>query len=279
MASSIEIITNNVKHRINELDKNYMCFIVGQTGSGKSATAIEFARHVDPTFETNPRIVFTSVEFLETIKTMKKGQAIVFDEAGVGIPAREWQQVQNKIVGYVTQLFRHLNLCVIFTVPSMSFVEKQVRTLIHAVIETRTIDYTKKIGVSKYWVMNHNAVFDLTRLELFVHFKDGKHSVIDPLYVPFPPDELWKQYITMKEAYAKLFYENTLTALKEDTASMDAGQIKKLKRQSESFIKSLPLLREHYTWDTIAEATGVPKRSLQDWVKNDSENAQTAQPC
>jgi hypothetical protein len=49
---------------------------------------------------------------MEKIQEMKKGQAIMFDEAGIGMSAREWQRVQNRLIGYTAQLFRHKNLVV-----------------------------------------------------------------------------------------------------------------------------------------------------------------------
>jgi ABC-type dipeptide/oligopeptide/nickel transport system ATPase component len=272
MTSSIEAVSGMIRHRINEQDKNYMCVMVGQTGSGKSANAVELARRVDPSFEISPRVVFTPKEFMEQIPKMKKGQAIIFDEAGVGIPAREWMRVQNKLIGYVAQFFRHLNLCVIFTVPSMSFIDKQVKNLMHAVIETKTIDFKNSLGVTKYWRINHNAVFDITKLEPLILFSKGSHHSIDPLYIPHPPEGIWKKYDAMKEEYANKFYKDAFKELDETKEQIDGNKIKKLSNQSKCGIQLLRFVKENYTWERIEKATGYSQRQMRDWLK-ESETA------
>ena len=270
---NIEIVANLIKYRITKQDKNFMGVVVGETGSGKSAVAVELARRIDPSFEDNPRIVFTPKAFMEWIPKMKKGQAIIFDEAGVGIPAREWQKVQNKLIGYVAQLFRHLNLCVIFTVPSMSFIDTQVRKLMHAVIETKTIDYENNLGVTKYWKIKHNAVFDLTKLEPLVIFKNNSHFTVDPVYVPFPPLDLWNVYVSMKEAYANKFYENTIKELNNESAAIDGNRIRKLSNQSKCCIKILPLVKENHSWGELEDITGMSQRQMRDWMMDTTEQA------
>jgi hypothetical protein len=198
---------------------------------------------------------------------MKKGQAIIFDEAGVGISSRDWQKIQVKLIGFVAQLFRHLNLCVIFTVPSMNFIDKQVKILMHAVIETRAIDYEHRLGVAKYWVIKHNPVFDTTKLEPYKHFDKGNHYTIDPVYVPHPPMELWNRYVAMKEGYASSFYDNALKEISGEREKIDGNRIRKLANQSKVCLKLLPLVKEHYQWSTIEEATGVSQRQMRDWMQ------------
>lgn len=270
LTNSIEAAVGLIRHRITKQDKNYMCVVVGETGSGKSAVAVEIARRVDPSFEGNPRIVFTPKDFMEWIPNMKKGQAIVFDEAGVGIPAREWQRVQNKLIGYVAQLFRHLNLCVIFTVPSMSFIDKQVKNLMHAVIETKTIDYENRLGVTKYWKIRHNAVFDKTRLEPLVIFSGSGHYTVDPVYVPMPPQIVWNKYVTMKESYANQFYKDTIIELNGEGVIIDGTKIRKLTNQSDAGISLMgSMLRDGVmTQKEMSERMGKSLRTIGLWYND-----------
>jgi energy-coupling factor transporter ATP-binding protein EcfA2 len=265
---SCDIIARMARKRINEEDRNYMVVMVGPTGSGKSAQAVEMARRIDPSFEANPRVVFTPRQFMETIRTMKPGQAIIFDEAGVGISSKEWMKVQVKLIGFVAQLFRHLNLCVIFTVPSINFIEKQVKILMHGIIETKTIDRANKVGVSKYFVIKHNPVYDFTELEPFILFESqGKHTKVDPLYIPHPPAELWGKYLAMKEAYANSFYDNVIKEIAGEKETVDGNRIRKLVNQSKCAIKLLPVVKEHYEWKELEEITGVSQRQMRDWIK------------
>lgn len=266
---SCDIIARMARKRINEDDRNYMVVMVGPTGSGKSAQAVELARRIDPSFEENPRVVFTPKQFMETIQTMRKGQAIIFDEAGVGISSRDWQKIQVKLIGFVAQLFRHLNLCVIFTVPSINFIDKQVKILMHGIIETKTIDRVHSVGVSKYFVIRHNPVYDYTNLEPFIlHQDDGNHYKVDPLYIPHPPADVWNKYLAMKEGYADSFYESVMKEMTGEKEKVDGNRIRKLVNQSKCALKLLPVVKEQYKWKQLEEITGVSERQMRDWIKD-----------
>jgi len=134
-------IVNAIKDRLNFRNKNWLCVVCGETGSGKSYSAISFGSMIGRTF-----IVFTPLEFLELLNSgkIKKGDVIIFDEAGVGLSARRWQSEQNIVMGSVLQTFRHMNIAVIFTVPNLSFVDVQARKLFHMIMETESIDYERQ---------------------------------------------------------------------------------------------------------------------------------------
>ena len=268
MNDSCDIIARMARKRINEEDKNYMLVMVGPTGSGKSAQAVEMARRIDHSFEANPRIVFTPKQFMETVRTMKKGQCVIFDEAGVGISSRDWQKIQVKLIGFVAQLFRHLNLCIIFTVPSINFIDKQVKILMHGIIETKTIDRKHRVGVSKYFVIKHNPVYDITNLEPFILYEgNGNHHKVDPLYIPHPPLEVWNRYLAMKEAYADSFYNSVIKEMTGEKEIIDGNRIRKLVNQSKCALKLIPIVKEHHQWKELEDMTGVSQRQMRDWIK------------
>jgi len=124
------------------LNKNLLIIICGPTGSGKSFTAMTLAKIIDHDFNVKERVVFTVEQFMELLNSgkLKRGSVVIWDEAGVGIPAREWYTISNKAINYVLQTFRHMNLCVIFTTPSFDYIDKQTRLLFHVYIETVKID-------------------------------------------------------------------------------------------------------------------------------------------
>ncbi|MGC9124174.1 MAG: hypothetical protein ACP5IB_08960 [Thermoplasmata archaeon] len=135
-------VVNAIKRDIYN-NKNDIIFFIGPPGSGKSYGALSLASSVDPTFNVD-RVVFSVEEFMDVFmkeetdpktgekiqKFLPKGSAIVFDDAGVDINAREWQTQQAKIMGKLSQSMRYLNHVIIFTVPSATFIEKQTRTLV-----------------------------------------------------------------------------------------------------------------------------------------------------
>jgi hypothetical protein len=82
---------------------------------------------------------------------------ILWDEAGVGMPAREWYSVSNKVISYVVQTFRVKGYVLIMTTPSLKYIDTQIRGLFHGVAET--IDpsmYGGNFGWAKYMHIVHD---------------------------------------------------------------------------------------------------------------------------
>jgi energy-coupling factor transporter ATP-binding protein EcfA2 len=136
-------IISRIRARLLKRNQNCLVLIAGDTGSGKSYAALRMAELISPDFKIN-NVVFNPDEFMDILETVRKGDTIIFDEAGVGMPSRDWYTIQNKMLGYVMQTFRSQNLCVIFTVPNISFIDVQVRNLFHVFMETQSIDYKNK---------------------------------------------------------------------------------------------------------------------------------------
>jgi ABC-type dipeptide/oligopeptide/nickel transport system ATPase component len=112
---------------------------VGETGSGKSYSAISLAEQIDAKFSAD-RIVFTALDFLRLVNSnLPKGSVVVFDDAGLGIPAREWQSTAAKIFGKLVQGFRYKNLISLITVPDLSFIERQSRMLLQLYLESTDV--------------------------------------------------------------------------------------------------------------------------------------------
>lgn len=127
-----------LQNRIAE-NRNANLVFVGDTGSGKSYSAISTAEQVDSNFSAD-RIVFTAKDFVTLINSdLPKGSVVIFDDAGLGIPAREWQGTAAKIFGKLFQGFRYKNLISMITVPDLSFIERQSRVLMHLYIEATDV--------------------------------------------------------------------------------------------------------------------------------------------
>lgn len=283
MTSGIDAVAGVIRRRITVDDDNYMLAIVGDTGKGKSGNALSLASKIDPTFAANVknRVVFTPEDFMKRIKEFKderkkgtniKGRVLMFDEAGVGIPAREWQRIQNRLMGYVTQLFRYLNLCIIFTVPSMSFIDKQVKILMHGIIECKYRNKQKGIATTKFWVIKHNPVFDTTDLEPFIIFDKGNHRKIDPLYIPHPEEHIWNPYLELKEGFGDSYFDK---AFKDISGTSDGTKIRQLQNKAKALDKALPIVKEGRTWKEVSTILDTPERTLMSWRSADTATAAT----
>lgn len=116
---------NIVKKRVLTKDRDWVCVIDGEEGSGKSVLAQQIAMYLDPTFNMD-RIVFNSDDFLKIIKDpkTKKGSAIVLDEAFAAANSRSsLTEVNRAMIGVATEM-RQKNLFVIFCIPSFFDLDK-----------------------------------------------------------------------------------------------------------------------------------------------------------
>jgi len=157
-------------------------------------------------FDVNKHVVFSVESFMELLNsgTLKKGDVIVWDEAGVGIPAREWYSISNKAINYVLQTFRHLNLCVIMTTPSFDYIDKQTRLLFHVYIETVVIDYENERVIVKIMQNQFNPAMGKEYKKYM--WTDGKK--MERFNIGKPTKEMVKKYENLKKVFSKQLRED-----------------------------------------------------------------------
>ena len=118
-------------------NKNCLILVVGQTGSGKSYFALELARQLDPTF-TIDRCVWDSIKLSRLLAgKLPSGSAIIGDELGIFMSARDWQKKENKALSKAMQTIRFMNHYIIFTVPKESMIDVNARKLFHFIVTAK----------------------------------------------------------------------------------------------------------------------------------------------
>ena len=208
-----------IKNRL-EQNKNALLAVVGETGSGKSYSALRLAELIDDDFNVSGKVCFRPIEFVKAVQRARKGAAIVFDEAGVGIPAREWWSIQNRLLDYVIQTFRFKNLCVIFTMPNLNFIDEHARLLFHYVLETQFIDYEAESVVLKpFKIMSYSRA-----KKTYLVYPRLKNVVIRRLLVSKPSERVIKEYEAKKERYLSELYTE-ITETLEPKAEKDARSV------------------------------------------------------
>lgn len=209
----MSISIKNVKNRLHKRNKNWLAIVCGETGSGKSYTALKIAKAIDPSFNID-RVVFTVKEFMElvTSKKIKRGMVIVFDEAGVQIASREWYSLRNKSINYVLQTFRHQNLGVIFTTPTFDFIDKQTRKLFHAYIETQKINKKHKYVLVKWLNLQPNPKYDKTYFKYQRTSKDGTYK-INRVKIYKPEKDLITEYERKRRKYTTKLKNEVLAGI------------------------------------------------------------------
>ena len=203
--------------RLTEHRPANMVFL-GETGSGKSAAAIRLAYNIDPFFSLD-RIVFSVADFMKLINSgLARGSAIIFDDAGVGISNRDWQQEQSKIFGKVSQTVRHRDYLIIFTLPDRSFLEKQSRNLIQFEFSA-----TAERGLFKVLKIIPSRIRNMTEswgiiMKKMYYRNDGLPIVVVHKYIRFamPPTRIFEPYEEMKALWLSKFYNESEKSTEHD---------------------------------------------------------------
>ena len=188
----LQWISNRIKK-----NRNLIALFIGDTGSGKSLASIRLAERIDPDFSVD-RIVFTVKEFLNLVNSnLPPGSVIIFDDAGLGINARLWQETSGKVFGMLTQGFRYKQILTFITVPDETFIERQSRKLVHIRFEATDVQ-----GIMKMKLLSRNTFDPEHPLAKFPQIRRGTSKIkLKIVKFQLPPDELREAYETKKKEY------------------------------------------------------------------------------
>lgn len=220
-----------IKTRLYQQNKNWLACICGEPGSGKSYAALRLAELISG---ERLHIVLTAVEFLEVVNSpkLRRGDTIIFDEAGVGASSREWQSVQNKMLGAVAQTVRHRNTAIILTVPHIGFVDIQMRKLMHAFMQTRYIDFKTGLSYLQTFDIETNPRLDKMYYK-YPKFTTADNKVITMTHLALdkPSNDLTMRYEELKTAFTKRLNQQALDSVR---ATLEPPESKR--RASHDFI-------------------------------------------
>lgn len=118
-------LTQKVKSGVNKKDKDWVCVVDGEEGSGKSVLSQQIAKVLDPTFDLS-RMCMTPDQFTKAIIYAKKGQCVIFDEAFTGLSSRAALSEINKLIVSMMMEMRQKNLFVIIVMPTFFLLDKYV---------------------------------------------------------------------------------------------------------------------------------------------------------
>jgi len=183
---------NWVKKRMGS-KRNILLAVVGETGVGKSYAAMRIGEMFDVNRDFDvSHVVFTPQEFFDALGRLKNNCFLVFDEAGMGFSHREFQSSINKMLAMVFQTFRYKYINVVFTLPSLGFMDFVGRSLLHGVI--RIVDRGEGIlyrvrknflGTEIYYPREGQLKFDLPSKSLIEAYEKKKSEVLDRIYESF----------------------------------------------------------------------------------------------
>ena len=212
-----------IKGRIKR-NKNFLGFISGQTGSGKSFSSLRIGEDCDPKFDIS-RVVFNGIELMTLINSgkLKRGSCIVFEEMGVEMNNKNWNSATNKMLNFLMQTFRYKGFVIIMNSPFMDFVDSATRKLFHAEFSTLSIDQDKKEVMLKPHLIQYNGrqqKFYYKRLKVV---SNGMKMPIDYWNVGMPSKKLLDDYAEKKNAYSDKLNKKIMDELQK-AANPDANK-------------------------------------------------------
>lgn len=150
-----EVFMKWLHSRLIVHNKNVLGANLGPTGSGKSYRDLRmFELWYERQFKEQApveNICFGVKAVMDLIASgkLRRGEIIVFEEAGVNLGSRDFQNKISKMMNYVLQSFRSMNVGIFFNLPYLSMLDSQARHLLHYSFESAGIDFEKDINYCK----------------------------------------------------------------------------------------------------------------------------------
>jgi hypothetical protein len=234
----------HIYRRIHNYKFNFLGMITGKHRTGKSLTSLSFAHCLDPTFDKNleDRVVYYPNDFMTALQKIKMqgivGGAIIWDEAGVGIPAREWYDISNKSISMTLQVFGRYRPIVFFVTPDVSYIDSQARKLFHGFYELsrfKTEYATARCFDVRYNKRNGKVYYVYSRFHMKYDGAYGTELILKKLHLKPPLAELEDKY----EIHSKIFKDRILEQMKERTTKFDEGNVNVKKLTMDEIVKIL----------------------------------------
>lgn len=176
---------DHIKKVVLNKDRDWVCVIDGEEGSGKSVLAMQIAKYLDPNFNLKG-MCFNHEQFIKALTTFPKGSAIVSDETYSVASARASLSAINRNINTISAEMRQRNLFVILVIPSFFDLDKtqalwRCRALIH-------VYYTKEGNRGRYIIFPKRH-----KLKLYLYGKKTYSYAKPP--TPFPICKFYGKYV------------------------------------------------------------------------------------
>lgn len=193
---------DNGKIAVKRSDQDRVYLITGREGSGKSWLAMQQAYYLDRSFNID-RVCFDSESFANKIRTSKKYQAIIFDEAFNGLASRSALSKENKKLVQLLQECRQRNLFIFIVLPSIFIVDRYVALFrSHALMNTAISRKNYKIRFYKVYNFTNKKLLYLLGQKL-MSYSRPKINRMHRFYGKLPPTITEGEYRKKKLAAFK----------------------------------------------------------------------------
>lgn len=267
-----------LKNRMIENNKNVLLCLTGSTGSGKSYITLRIAElwydyHFKKPFPIS-HVCFTIEEVLELInsKTLKRGDIIILEEAGVNLGSLDFQTKLSKLFTYILQSFRSMNLALFFNLPILSMLNKQARLLLHCNFVTMGIDFKEQ--TSKVKPFFHQTNVGTGKIyPKYMRVKIKKDVVPVKRFVySIPSKEVREGYEKKKSDFLNKLTTDTLQKIKEENAPKYTDAEQDYLILFDKFNGNVKKIAEYLGTSTQAVHKAIRKARIREISKENRQN-------
>jgi hypothetical protein len=264
-----EIFCKWLDSRLIQHNKNVLGAELGPTGSGKSYRDLRKAElwykyHFKEDFPVE-NICFGVGQLMKLISSgkMRRGEVLIFEEAGVNLASLDFQSKVSKMMTYVLQSFRSMNIAIFFNLPYLSMLNKSARMLMHYSFESAGIDHKRKINKCKpfFHQVNQSSGKIYTKYPIVKTSKGTRKVKRFGFSMPAP--YLIEAYESKKASYLK----EITTDYSKQIEEMNGGT-KALVPPKEFEFECFNLERVGTSVHDIAKKLGKSERSVYRYIEN-----------
>lgn len=199
--------------RTHKENKNELIVVVGDTGGGKSYTALRLAEIITRGEFDLKNLSFLPSGFLRKIQSAGKGEVIILDDSGIALNARDFMSRSNKILSIAIESCRFKNQTLILTVPNLKMIDINARRLMHTCFWMRYIVPSDGWACASWYNVQKNAISGDV---YFTHPKiqyDGETKEKETIRVLKASDALLEEYEREKRDFLDPLYVDLVSEL------------------------------------------------------------------
>ena len=259
-----------IRDDLVEHTKGRFMVITGPPGESKSMTAARICEKVDDSFSMDQVAIGKTTDFIKLLKKAQdgayhNGNAILGDEMGVIIPARDWNNAQNRVMSLIFQTIRKMGLLVVMTVPAKRMIDIHAQILMKNYGNARYIDREHNRSVFKFYEIYYDDWNDkLMRLLM----KDRNGKKVDEWRMALPQQLDLDIYEKRKnELLGHLFAraEDIFTELEEGEGNENNGRGKFTKEELLYPCVYRLVHEEHFTIAEACRVVGCAESGFYSW--------------
>jgi len=210
------------------------------------------------------------IEEKPVYKQLKRGACIHYEEGGVTLNNKLWQNKFVKAISYVLQTFRYRGIILIFTLPYIDFLDMNTRKMLDASWETITIDrVNNKVHLRPKLLNWSSKKQKFYERFLRVSGTGRKKAIkIDNWGVPKPSAKLWSDYEKKKDKFINKLYGDIMQDIRSDKKIVE-----KVVEEKELTLKqaeTIKLMNIHHNTEKVAGILGLTVGSVYEqlrWAK------------